>query len=148
MEKALNDENAPFASLDVEDDVMENLKDDLEIMKEKFLENYFKISVTSASSYAGIIAVSGHIDIDDEEESVDEEQTADCILETSFQGHNNITVFEDYSLFSNFGADLMKALKDVNHAFDLYCLSNKNQSTIKDFFPNFVSTLIKRQKRR
>ena len=84
MEKALNDENAPFASFNVEDDVMENLKDDLEIMKKKFLENYFEISVTSASSYAGIIAVSGHVDIDDEEESVDEEQTTDCILETSF----------------------------------------------------------------
>ena len=31
---------------------------------------------------------------------------------------NAITVLEDYSLFSNFGVDLMKALKDVNHAFD------------------------------
>ena len=59
VEKALNDENYPFASLDVEEDVMESLKDDLEIMKEKLYENYgmtaeelvdidFEISVTSA----------------------------------------------------------------------------------------------------
>ena len=47
---------------------------------------------------------------------------------------NAITVLEDYSLFSNFGADLMKALKDVNRAFDLDGLSSKKQSTIKGFF--------------
>ena len=29
MEKALNDEDDPFASLDVEEDVMESLKEDL-----------------------------------------------------------------------------------------------------------------------
>ena len=38
---------------------------------------------------------------------------------------NEITILEDYSLFSNFGADLMKALMDINRAFDLDCLSNK-----------------------
>ena len=62
---------------------MERLKD-LEIMKEKFHENYdmtaeelvdigFEIIVTSTSSDTHIIAdVSGHVDIDDEEESNDE----------------------------------------------------------------------------
>ena len=35
MEKALNDEDDPFSSLDVEEDVMESLKDDLEMMKKK-----------------------------------------------------------------------------------------------------------------
>ena len=40
MEKALNDEDDPFASLDVEEDVMENLKDDFEIIKEKSHEKY------------------------------------------------------------------------------------------------------------
>ena len=48
---------------------------------------------------------------------------------------NAITVLEDYSLFSIFGADLTKALKDVNRAFNLDCFSNKKQSTIKDFSP-------------
>ena len=61
MEKALNDEDDPFTSLDVEENVMESLKDDLEMMKEKFHENYgmtaeelvhidFEIPVTSTSS--------------------------------------------------------------------------------------------------
>ena len=67
MEKVLNDEDDPFASLDVEEDVMESLKNNLEMMKGKFHENYgmraeelldidFEISVTSASSDADIIA--------------------------------------------------------------------------------------------
>ena len=81
MKKDINDEDDPFAGLDGEEDVMEGLKDDLEMMKEKFHENYvmmaeelvdidFEISVTSTSSDADIIAnVSGHLDIVDEEES-------------------------------------------------------------------------------
>ena len=88
MEMVLNVEDDPFHSLDVEEDVMERLKD-FEIMKEKFHENYgmtaeelvdigFEIIVTSTSSDAHIIAeVSGHADIDDEEESNDEEQPTD-----------------------------------------------------------------------
>ena len=40
MEKDLNDMDCPFASLDVEKNVMESLKDDLETMKEKLHENY------------------------------------------------------------------------------------------------------------
>ena len=58
MEKASNDEGDPLAGLDVEEDVMESLKDDLEMIKEKFHENYgmmaeelvdldFEISVTN-----------------------------------------------------------------------------------------------------
>ena len=69
MEQALNDEDDPFASLDVEEDVIDCLKDDLEMMKEKFHENYgmkaeelvdidFEISVTSTSSDPNIIATS------------------------------------------------------------------------------------------
>ena len=99
---------------------MESFKDDLEIMKEKFHENYgmaaevdidFEIPVSSTSSDVDIIAeVSGQVDIDDEEESNDEEQLIDCISKPAFKNvMNAITVPEDYSLFSNFGADLMKA---------------------------------------
>ena len=40
MEKDLNDMDDPFASLDVEKNVMGSLKDDLETMKEKLHENY------------------------------------------------------------------------------------------------------------
>ena len=96
---------------------MESLKDDLEMTKEECHENYgmtaeelvdidFEISVTSTSSDPDIIAeVSGHVDIDDEE-SDDEEQPTDCTSKPPFKdAMNAFTVLEDYSLFSNFGAD-------------------------------------------
>ena len=61
MEKPWNDEVNPFANLNVLEDEMESMKDDLEMMKEKFHEDYgmtskelvdidFEISVTSTSS--------------------------------------------------------------------------------------------------
>ena len=93
IEKALNNEHDPLSNLDVEEDVMESLKDDREMMKEKFHKNYcmtaeelvdidFEISVTSTSSDADIIAeVSGHLGIDDERESHDEEQPTDSLSE-------------------------------------------------------------------
>ena len=87
---------------------MESLKDDFEMMKEKSHENYdmtaeklvdidFEIPVTSTSSNADIIAeVSGHINIDDEEESDVEEQPADCISRPAFKDvMNAIIVLED-----------------------------------------------------
>ena len=71
--------------MDVEEDVMESLKDGLEMMKKKFHEKCgmtaeelvdidFEISITSTLPDADIIAeVFGHVNIDDEEESDDEE---------------------------------------------------------------------------
>ena len=38
MEKALNDDDDPFASLNAENHVMGSLKDDLEMTKEKFMK--------------------------------------------------------------------------------------------------------------
>ena len=71
---------------------------------EELVDTDFEISVTSTLSDADIVVeVSGHVDIDDE----------------------NV---EDYTVLSNFGVNLMKALKDVNCAFDLDCLSNRKQS--------------------
>ena len=58
---------------------------------------------------------------------------------------NAITVLEDNHLFSNFRADLKKALQDVNRAFGLDCLCNKKQSTIKDFFQKVANTFIKKR---
>ena len=71
---------------------MESMKDDLEMMKEKFHEDYgmtskelvdidFEISVTSTSSETNIIAeVSKNVDIYDKEKSDDEEQSTDCTV--------------------------------------------------------------------
>ena len=38
--EGFKDENDPFASLNVEEEVMESLKDDLDMMKDKSHENY------------------------------------------------------------------------------------------------------------
>ena len=57
-------------------------------------------SITSISSDVDIIAeVSGHVDINDEEESDDKEQPTDFISKLAFKKvMNAITVLEDYSL--------------------------------------------------
>ena len=110
MEKALNDDDDPFASLNAENRVMESLKDDLEMTKEKFHENYgmtaelvdidFEISVTITSSDLDIIAeVSGYVDIDDEE-SDDEEQPTDCTSKPAFKDvMNALTVLKTTACF-------------------------------------------------
>ena len=134
--------------MDVKEDVMEDLKNDLEVMKEKFNMNFeltaeelvdidFEISVTGTVSDADIITEvtrRAH-DADDEENSDNEEQPTECLTKPSFNDvMNSITILEDYSLLSNFDDDLMKALKEVNRAIDLDRLSNKKQSNIEDFF--------------
>ena len=148
MERALNDDDDPFASLDVEENVMEDLENDLEVTKEKFKMNLkltveelvdidFKISVPGTVSDAHIIAeVTGRAhDANDEADSDNEEQPTECLTKPSFNDvMNSITILEGYSLFSNFCDDLMKALKEVNRAIDLGRLSNKKQSNIEDFF--------------
>ena len=120
LERALNYD--PFASLDVEEDVMEDLKNDLEVMKEKFNMNFeltaeelvdidFEVFVTGTVSDADIIVkVTGHAhDTKDEEDSDNEEQPAECLTKPSFNDvMNSITILEDYSLFSNFGDNLIK----------------------------------------
>ena len=137
MEKTLNYEDDPFASLDVEEDVMGEFErwswNEGKIPWKlwhggwKLVDIDFEILVTSTSSDADIIAEeSGHVDINNEKESDAEEQPTDCISGPAFKYvMNAITVLEEYNLFSNFGADLMKTLKDVNRAFDLNCLSDK-----------------------
>ena len=149
MERILNDDDDdPFTSLDVEENIMEDLKNDLEVMKEKFNMNFeltaeelvdidFEISVTGTASDADIIAkVTGRAhDADDEEDSDNEEQPTACLTKPSFNDvMNSITILEDYSLFSNFNDDLIKALKEVNRAIHLDRLSKKKQSNIEDFF--------------
>ena len=91
IRKALNDEGDPLDSLDAEEDVMASLRVDIEMMKEKFHENYgmtteelgdidLENSVASESSDAEIIAeIPRHVDINNEKERIDEEQPNHCI---------------------------------------------------------------------
>ena len=90
------------------------------MVTEEIVDIDFEISVTNTSSDADIPEVSRHADIDDVEESNHEEQPTDCISKPVFKDViNTIAFLGDYSLLSKFGADLMKALKGDNRAFDL-----------------------------
>ena len=102
-----------------------------------------RLLVTKEYTFHIITEISGHVDIDD-----NEEQPTDCISKPAFKDvMNTITVLEDYRLFSNFRADLMKALKDVNRTFDLDCLSHKKQSTITAFFQSLYERQGKKKKK-
>ena len=108
-----------------------------ELPAEELVDIDFEISFTGTVSDADIIAeVTGRAhDADDEEDSDNEEQPTECLTKPSFNDvMNSITILEDYSLFSNFGDNLMKALKEVNGAVDLNRLSNTKKSNIEDFF--------------
>ena len=147
MEKALNDEDDPLASLDVEEDVMENLKDDFKMIKEKSHEKYdmtaeklvntdFEISVTRhylmRASFQKFLEM---LILTMKKNLMITKQPTDCISKPDFKDVINIvTGLPEYNLFSNFAFDLMKALKDVYRGFDLDWLSNEKQSTIKYFF--------------
>ena len=81
-----------------------------------------------------IAEISGHDAVDTEEES-DEEEVSDYVTKPSFNdAMDAITLLENYSLFTKFGADLMKALEDINRVVDIDSQSNKRQSIITDFF--------------
>ena len=148
-EKALNDEDDPFANLDVEEDVIEDLRGDLQVMKEKFNVNFeltaeelvdidFEISVTGAISDKDIIAeVSGSVDYKDssEDDDFDNEEPTELLTKPDFKdAMNAISILEDYSVFTKFGVDLRKALNDASRVLELDHHVNKRQSKIEDFF--------------
>lgn len=148
-EKALNDEDDPFANLDVEEDVIEDLRGDLQVMKEKFNVNFeltaeelvdidFEISVTGAISDKDIIAeVSGSVDYKDssEDDDFDNEEPTELLKKPDFKdAMNAISILEDYSIFTKFGVDLRKALNDASRVLELDHNVNKRQSKIEDFF--------------
>lgn len=148
-EKALNDEDDPFANLDVEEDVIEDLRGDLQVMEEKFNVNFeltaeelvdidFEISVTGAISDKDIIAeVSGSVDYKDssEDDDFDNEGPTELLTKPDFKdAMNAISILEDYSIFTKFGVDLRKALNDASRVLELDHHVNKRQSKIEDFF--------------
>lgn len=99
---------------------MENLKDDLDLLKTKFTVDFditaeklvdvdLVVYITNSSPDEDIIAkISGHGAVDAEEES-DKEELSDNAAKPSF--NDATTVLENYSLIFNCGADLMKAFK-------------------------------------
>ena len=159
MERALNDEDDPSADLEVEENVVNDLEEDLATMKGKFRVDYkmtaeelvdieFQISITGTLSDAEIIAeISGNSADSSDDEPEDEENEATEILtkQSCTDLMNAIGILEDYSLFSNFGTDMMIALKNVNRAIDLDSLLKKSSQismTISKEFKNCNVTII------
>ncbi|XP_065662613.1 tigger transposable element-derived protein 4-like [Hydra vulgaris] len=119
VEKHVNDHNNPFCGLDVDESVIENLRDDLELLKTKFdadfnftadeLENVdYDVCIANKSSDEDIIAeVSDHDAIEIEEEPDDEcVGISDNATKPSLnEAMHAVTVLENYSVYSNFGDD-------------------------------------------
>ena len=138
MERAIYDEDSPFRGLDVKDDVMENLKDDLNLLKTKVNVDYnttvkelvdldLDICVTNRSSDKYIIVEMSGYDGVDAEEEFDKEKVSDDVTKPSFnKAMDAITLLENYSLFSKFGAELMIVLKEINRAVDIDSQSKKD----------------------
>ncbi|XP_065664689.1 tigger transposable element-derived protein 4-like [Hydra vulgaris] len=115
VEKYVNDDNEPFCGLDVYETVMENLRDDLELLKTKFDADFnltvdelvdidFDVCIANKSSDEDIIAeVSEHDAIETEEESNDKcVGVSDNATKPSLnEVMHHVTVLENYSLYSN-----------------------------------------------
>ena len=93
------------------------------------------VCITKKSSAEDIIAeISAHDAVDAEEES-DEEEVSDYVTKPSFNdAMDTTTLLENYSLFTKFGAELKKALEDINRVVDIDSQSHKSKSITTDFF--------------
>ena len=76
-----------------------------------------------------IVEISGHA----EEESDEEDASADVTQPSFNEATDAITVLQNCSLFSKFGADSMKALEYINRAVGIDSQSQKRQSIIAEF---------------
>ena len=150
VEKASNDDDDPFANLDVEEDVIENLQRDLQVMKEKFNVDFklttdelvdidFEISVSSIASNADIIAEVSRRDDNNNSEDDDSDNKGPnkTLTKPDFKGAMNaISILEKYNIFTKFGVNLRKTLNDASRVLDLDNLSDKKQSKTECFFSN------------
>ena len=104
VEKAINDKDNLFLSPDVEENLMENLKDDLDLLKTKFnmhcdvtVEDLgdldLDVCITSKSSDKDIIKeISGNGTVDTEEECKGEKLSGDVTKQSFDKSMNAITV--------------------------------------------------------
>ena len=134
-----------FADLEVEENVMKDLEEDLATINDKFHVDYEMtaeelINIDFEISIGGIIAkVSGNSAESSDDDS-DVEETETCEMgnkATSTDVMNAISILEDYSLYSKFGTDMLKALKYVNRAVDLESFLNKKSRISKIILNDF-----------
>ena len=147
VEKALNDDDDPFASLDIEEDVIEDLQSDLEIMRGKFnievdvnatdlVDIDSEVCVSDALSDADIIdGIMGHDYESENDDDDDNEQPVETLTKPDIKDvMNALSLLEDYSLFSTFGADIRKHVGEASRLVCLDTLARKKQCKIKNYF--------------
>ena len=132
LEKTLNFENTLFGDLEVDKNVIRELELDIKKMKNKFGIDYqmtaeelvdvdSQIPISGTKSDADIIAkvYGDSVDYSDDESDDDELNHLPHAKPSYIDVLNAISTLEDYSVFSNFGNDIMAALNNLNRVVDL-----------------------------
>ena len=137
---ACHGDDDPFASLDIEGDVIEDLQSDLEIMRGKFnievdltatdlVDIDLELCVSDALSDADIIdGIMGHDYESENDDDDDNEQQVETLKKPDIKDvMNALSLLEDYSLFSTFGADIRKHVGEASRLLCLDTLARKKQ---------------------
>ena len=144
---ACHGDDDPFASLDIEGDVIEDLQSDLEIMRGKFnievdvnatdlVDIDLEVCVSDALSDADIIdGIMGHDYESENDDDDDNEQPVETLTKPDIKDvMNALSLLEDYSLFSTFGADIRKHVGEASRLVCLDTLARKKQCKIENYF--------------
>ena len=137
---ACHGDDDPFASLDIEGDVIEDLQSDLEIMRGKFnievdltatdlVDIDLELCVSDALSDADIIdGIMGHNYESENDDDDDNEQPVETLTKPDIKDvMNALLLIEDYSLFSTFGAEIRKHVGEASRLLCLDTLARKKQ---------------------
>ena len=137
LERTLNFESYSSADLEVDKNIIKELDEDLKKMKNKFCIDYqmtaeelvdvdSQIPISGTKSDADIIAkvYGDSVDYSDDESDDDELNHLQHAKPSYIDVLNAISTLEDYSVFSNFGNDVMAALNNINKVLELERQSN------------------------
>ena len=150
VEKALNDSDDPFQSLDVEveENTISAIQSDLQKLSEKFNVNVDitadeLVDLDSDVTVSGVLSdtdiindVTGCVEIEDDEADNEDVPEEDIRLSKPSYAEvvKAISIVESYSVFTTFGGDLRKALCDVTRIVERAHIANTKQSNIDQFF--------------
>ena len=150
VEKALNDSDDPFQSLDVEieESTISALQSDLQKLSEKFnvivditadelVDLDSDVTISGVLSDANIINdVTGCVEIKDDEAEDEDVPEEDIRLSSPSYEEvvKAISIVERHSVFTTFGDDLRKALRDVTRIVERAHIANTKQTNIDQFF--------------
>ena len=154
-ESALNVDDNPFHELEIEEDVVESLKDDLALNQEKSgvnivisVEKFIDIDmeVSTSEKLTDVLAEAAGIQngFSDDEAGVVDYFEEEVVKKPSFV-EDSIALLENYSIFSNFGDDLLSVLEKISGIVEKDEINHKKQTKITDF-SHFNSQLEKKVK--